>query len=178
MTDPRYPIGPFTPPTAYTPELRAGFFADLEEGPRLLREAVSGLSREQLLTPYREGGWTVAQVVHHMPDSHLNAYSRMKMAVTEDGPAIKSYEEGLWAELADANDPGTIGVSLGLLGALHARWVAFLRSLRETDFARTYTHPEQGPVPLDRGVALYAWHSRHHVAHVTALAVRMGWSRS
>ena len=175
MSDPSYPIGKFAPPETFTPELRAGFLEDIEACPARMREAVRGLGREQLLTPYRDGGWTVAQVVHHVADSHMNAYTRMKMAVTADEPAITAYEEGRWARLADADDPDMVGVSLDLLGALHERWTRFLRSLEPSQFARGYRHPEMGAVPIDKGVALYAWHSRHHVAHVTRLAEAKGW---
>src|SRR5262249_49740106 len=130
--DPRYPIGPFTPPDAYTPEARTRFIAQIEEAPHRLREAVSGLSSEQLRTPYREGGWTVAQVVHHVPDSHVNSYTRFKLALTEECPTIKDYDETAWAGLADAGDPAGVPTSLALLESLHARWTKLLRTLSET----------------------------------------------
>lgn len=141
-----------------------------------LRAAVEGLTEAQLDTPYRPGGWTVRQVVHHVPDSHLNAYIRMKLALTEDGPTIKPYDENLWAELSDSRMP--VDASLSLMDALHRRWVTVLRSLQPADFARTFLHPEAGVVSLDRLIALYAWHGRHHVAHITSLRQRMGWDHA
>lgn len=173
--DPRYPIGPFTPPEAYTPAVRARFIQEIEEAPARLRQAVAGLSSERLLTPYRDGGWSVAQVVHHVPDSHMNSYTRCKFALTEEEPTIKSYDEDKWARLADGSDPATVPGSLALLEALHSRWTKLLRSLSETDLARTLVHPENGRMTLDRVLAVYAWHGRHHVAHVTRLRERMGW---
>lgn len=175
MSDPRFPIGDFAAPAEYTPALRSRFISEMEAAPALLREAVRGLSVEQLRTPYRAGGWSVAQVVHHVPDSHLNSYVRFKMAVTEDAPAIKTYEESRWAQLPDAEDPATVEESLALLASLHTRWVRFLRGLSDADFGRTYRHPEMGLVTLDRALAIYAWHGRHHTAHVTALREHKGW---
>ena len=175
MSDPRYPIGKFSPPAAYGPEQRARFIAEINEAPRRLRAAVEGLTREQLETPYREGGWTAAQVVHHVPDSHLNSYTRFKLAVTEDAPEIKAYDEAAWARLPDASDSGSIEVSLALLDTLHARWVRFLRALEPEQLSRTFRHSELGPVTLDRTLALYAWHGCHHTAHITTLRERMGW---
>ncbi len=135
---------------------------------------MAGLSPEQLDTPYRPGGWTVRQVVHHVPDSHINSYIRFKLALTEPEPTIKPYDEALWAELADT--PATpVEVSLTLLDSLHGRWVPLLRSLSGADFARQFRHPELGMVRLDGNLALYAWHGRHHVAHITSLRERMGW---
>jgi hypothetical protein len=174
MSDLRYPIGRFMPPSAYSPELRTGFIDAIAALPAELRAAVRGLNAAQVQTPYREGGWTVAQVVHHLPDSHMNAYVRLRLALTEEAPAIKPYNEGLWAELADAT-AADLTASLNLLEGLHQRWSVLLRSLRVEDFSRTFTHPQQGTVLLDRQLALYAWHGRHHVAHVTALRARMGW---
>jgi hypothetical protein len=173
--DPRYPVGPFTAPEAYTPALRTRFIDEIAEAPARLRYAVAGLSGEQLLTPYRDGGWTVAQVVHHVPDSHLNSYLRCKLALTTDEPTINSYDEDKWAHLADGGDPATVPGSLLLLESLHARWTKLLRSLSETDLARTLVHPENGRMTLDRVLAVYSWHGRHHVAHVTRLRERMGW---
>lgn len=167
MKDPRYPIGPFRPAEEYTPELRAELIQAIAETPERLREALAGLSEEQLDEPYRAGGWTLRQVVHHLADSHLNAYVRFKLAATENEPVIKPYAEARWAELPDAAH-GDPAVSLALLKALHERWVAFLESLPAEQFSRAYRHPEQGLVPLDRALALYAWHGRHHVAHITA----------
>jgi hypothetical protein len=174
MNDLRYPIGRFAPPPAYSGELRTGFIDQIAALPAELRAAVHSLTPSQLQTPYREGGWTVTQVVHHLPDSHVNAYVRFRLAVTEDSPTIKPYVEGRWAELADATSPD-IAASLALIEGLHTRWTVLLRSLRAEDFAKTFIHPQQGTVPLDRQLALYAWHGRHHVAHITALRERMGW---
>jgi len=140
-----------------------------------MRAAVAGLTPERFDTPYRPGGWTVRQVVHHVPDSHMNAYVRFKLALTENEPTIKPYEEAAWAELADsASTPAD--VSLTLLETLHDRWVRLLRSMTEADFARKFRHPQLGVVPLDKNLALYAWHGKHHVAHITSLRQRMGWS--
>ncbi len=174
MNDLRYPIGKFQAPPSYVPVVRATFIRQIEEAPARLREAVSGLSERQLDHPYREGGWTVRQVVHHLPDSHMNSYIRFKLAVTEDEPTIKPYDEAQWAKLHDATT-GAVEVSLALLEALHHRWVLFLRSLSEAQLSRTFRHPELGMISLDQNLALYAWHGRHHVAHITALRDRMGW---
>jgi hypothetical protein len=138
-----------------------------------MREAVTGLNDAQLDTPYRPGGWTVRQVVHHVPDSHMNAYIRLKLALTEDTPVIKTYEESLWAQLADARAP--IEDSLVLLERLHRRWDLLLGSMAPGDFARRFRHPELGAMSIDELISLYAWHGRHHVAHVTTLRERMGW---
>jgi uncharacterized damage-inducible protein DinB len=174
MSDPRYPIGPFTPPAEFTPALRRQCIDEIAAVPALLRAAVDGLTDGYLEHPYRDEGWSVAQVVHHVADSHINAYVRFKLAVTEDNPPVKAYNEALWAGLADA---GTTDVraSLDLLASLHRRWVTFLRSLDDEQFRRTYQHSAMGPVTLDHALALYAWHGRHHTAHITALRVRMGW---
>jgi len=142
--------------------------------PERLTAAVAGLSDHQLDTPYREGGWTARQVVHHMADSHANAYVRFKLALTEDWPTIKPYDEAAWAELSDSRWL-PIDVSLSFLTALHQRWVALIESLSEDDFRRGYEHPESGRQNLARVLALYDWHSRHHTAHITALRARMGW---
>ncbi|MCA1593002.1 MAG: bacillithiol transferase BstA [Acidobacteria bacterium] len=175
MTDDlRYPVGQFSFDGEMNAEKRRAFVVEIADAPRKLREAVEGLSPEQLDTPYRPGGWTVRQVVHHVPDSHLNSYVRFKLALTEDEPAIRTYHEDRWAELPDSRATPT-KVSLALLDALHERWVILLRSLEEADFKRTFSHPDWGIVPLDKAVALYAWHGRHHVAHVTRLRERMGW---
>ena len=142
--------------------------------PARLRAAVDGLTEGYLDHPYRDEGWTVAQVVHHLADSHINAYVRFKLAVTEDNPPVKAYNEARWAELADASATDVRG-SLDLLASLHGRWVVFLRSLEAAQFSRTYNHSAMGPVTLDHALALYAWHGRHHTAHVTSLRERMGW---
>lgn len=177
--DPRYPIGRFTwdrdrPPL--TGAERGRLIEQIAAAPARLREAVSDLSPEQLDTPYRPEGWTVRQVAHHVPDSHLNAYVRFKWTLTETDPAIKTYEESEWAKLEDARAT-PVPVSLDLLEALHRRWVVLLRSLEDRDFARTLRHPESGPMNLDHLLAMYAWHGRHHVAHITSLSDRMGWKR-
>jgi hypothetical protein len=172
--DLRYPIGPFQYDGPSTDEQRRRLIDQLEAAPARLRAAVEGLSPQRLETPYRPGGWTVRQVVHHLPDSHLNSYMRFRLALTEDKPAIKAYYEDRWAELDDARH-APIDISLGLLEALHRRWVLLLRSLHAADFARTFIHPELGVVSLDKNLSLYAWHGRHHVAHITSLRERMGW---
>jgi uncharacterized damage-inducible protein DinB len=172
--DPRYPIGRFTPDANPTPETRARHIGEIAALPPRLRKAVGGLSDSQLNTPYREGGWTVRQLLHHVPDSHMNAYIRCKLALTEDSPTIKPYDQEAWAKLPDsALTP--VEVSLSLLEAVHTRWVNLLRSLRPEDFQRKFNHPETGVQTLDSTVALYAWHSNHHLGHVTALRERMKW---
>ena len=133
-----------------------------------MRAALAGLSDSQLDTPYRPGGWTVRQVAHHVPDSHMNSYVRFRLALTEDEPVIKPYEESRWAELPDARGM-PVEPSLVLLESLHARWVPLLRSLSAAEWKRSFRHPELGPVRLENNAALYAWHGRHHVAHITAL---------
>jgi hypothetical protein len=162
----RYPVGRFArvqPPLDAAS--RQQHLNTLEQLPARLRALLTGASDAQLDTPYRPGGWTVRQVVHHVPDSHINAYVRMKFAVTEDAPTIKPYEEARWAELPEAKT-GPVDMSLALLEGLHRRWIAFLRALSDAEFAKVYVHPELGRVTLDEGIALYAWHSRHHAAHV------------
>jgi uncharacterized damage-inducible protein DinB len=175
MPDLRYPIGRFDFKAEPDSAQRQSLIVQIEEAPARLREAIAGLTGEQLDTPYREGGWTVRQVVHHLPDSHLNSYVRFKLALTEDEPTIKPYMEDRWAELEDARS-APIEVSLALLESLHKRWVLLLRSLADADFARTFKHPEIGLVPLEKNVALYAWHGRHHVAQIIALRERAGWN--
>lgn len=175
MSDPRYPIGRFAVPAAVTGDDRERWIGEIGDAPGQLREAVRGLADAQFDTPYREGGWTIRHVVHHLPDSHLNAYTRFKLALTEDNPTIKPYDESRWAELADVK-AAPIGVSLTLLEALHRRWVLLMRAMREEDWLRTFFHPEhQKALRLDRILAMYAWHGRHHVAHITTLRERMGW---
>lgn len=174
--DLRYPLGRFEFDGDTTPHAREQRIADIAAAPAQLRSAVDGLSPAQLDTPYRPGGWTVRQVVHHVPDSHLNAYTRIKLALTEDEPTIKPYEEARWAELKDGRD-GPIEPSLILLDALHQRWVLLLRSLGPEHYRRRFRHPEHGRlIDLDEIMAMYAWHGRHHVAHITSLRHRMGWS--
>jgi uncharacterized damage-inducible protein DinB len=174
MTDPRYPIGRFAPPADYTVDCRASFVRDLSGAPSAFRAALDGLSAEQRLTPYRDGGWTIAQVVHHVADSHMHAYARMKFAATEDVPTIKAYDERIWAAFPDASH-ANVDPSLQLIESLHTRWTAFLTGLSQADFERGLMHPERGAMTIDRMVALYAWHGRHHVAHITELRKRMGW---
>lgn len=173
--DLRYPTGRFTAPAPGTMDqaAREAAIAVIADTPRAFRAAVADLTDAQLDTPYREGGWTVRQLAHHVPDSHLNAYCRFKLGLTEDHPTIKAYEEAAWARLPDSTGP--ISPSLDLLTALHLRWVDLLRAMTSEDFARTLHHPESGVLRLDTVLALYAWHGPHHVAHVTGLRQRMGW---
>jgi hypothetical protein len=172
--DLRYPIGQFSFSGTLSPADRSALIDQIAATPEKLRAAIRGLTDEQLDTPYRPDGWTVRQVVHHVPESHLNSYIRFKLAITEDKPTIKPYFEDRWAQLEDAL-VSPIEPSLDLLDALHQRWVWFLRSLKDEDFDRTFQHPELGLVSLNKNVALYAWHGRHHVAHITTLRERMGW---
>lgn len=172
--DLRYPIGEFKFEAPLTDSERHSCIAKIEETPARMRAAVAGLNEQQLDTPYRPEGWTVRQVVHHVPESHLNSYTRFKLAITEDEPTIKPYFEDRWAELDDARN-APIALSLDLLDALHSRWVWFLRSLKQEDFQRTFRHPELGIVSVDKNIALYAWHGQHHVAHITSLRERMAW---
>ncbi len=171
--DPRYPIGEFMPPSTITPDLRNDAIGAIAPLPAWMRESVRGLSESQLDTPYRSGGWTVRQVVHHVPDSHLNAYIRLKLALTEDNPTIKPYDEKAFAKLADQRLP--IETSLSLLDALHARWTAVWTSMTPAQFTRPLYHPEIGPITIDYLLQSYGWHSRHHVAHITRLREREGW---
>jgi hypothetical protein len=170
----RYPIGKFSRPEALTPQDHKAAIASLAALPENLRSAVSGLTPHQLDTPYRQGGWTVRQLVHHVADSHLNAYVRIRLALTEDWPTIKPYDQSLWAELPDARI-APVELSLELLDALHQRLVLLLESLTEADWQRGYNHPESGRQTIVQVLAMYEWHSRHHVAHVTELRKRMGW---
>lgn len=174
MSDLRYPIGKFSFEGTLTEEQKAKFLDDIEETPARMRAAVAGLTEKQLDTPYREGGWTVRQVVHHVPDSHMNSYIRFKLAMTEAEPTIRTYMENLWAELPEAKS-GPVEMSLSLLENLHRRWMMFLRGLKAEDWKRTFRHPELGAMTLEKNLALYAWHGKHHVAHITGLRERMGW---
>ena len=174
MSDPRYPIGKFSFNGPLTAEQKQQCLNDIEQTPARLRAAVSGLSDQQLNTPYREGGWTVRQLAHHVPDSHMNAYIRFKLALTEDDPTIKPYMEDRWAELPESRQ-APIDVSLALLDSLHQRWTLVLRNIADSDWKRTFRHPEMGPMTLEKTLALYSWHGRHHVAHVTSLREKMGW---
>jgi uncharacterized glyoxalase superfamily protein PhnB/uncharacterized damage-inducible protein DinB len=172
--DLRYPIGRYKrPEEPLTPAQRAALIEQIARVPAALRAAVAGLTDAQLDTPYRPGGWSVRQVVHHIPDSHLNSFGRFKLALTESVPTIKPYDETAWAELPDAKGP--VDVSLRLLESLHERWVALMRAMTEEQWSRRLMHPETGETTLDRMLALYAWHGDHHVAHITALREREGW---
>jgi hypothetical protein len=172
--DLRFPIGPFSFAGTLSDTERHALIDQIAATPEKMRGAVAGLTDEQLNTEYRPDGWTLRQVVHHVPESHLISYTRFKLAITEDEPVIKPYFEDRWAKLDDAlNAP--VDLSLSLLDALHARWVWFMRSLKPSDFERTFRHQDLGVVSLDKNVALYAWHGQHHVAHITSLRDRMGW---
>lgn len=170
----RYPIGRFEMPATITETDCRAFLSRIEATPARLREEVAGLGETQFDTPYRPGGWTVRQVVHHLVDSHLNSYLRFKWALTEEAPAIKVYDEAAWAELEDART-APAELSLAFLEALHARWVYLLTRLSAEDLGRTFKHPDWGTVRLDMALAIYAWHGDHHVAHIAALRERQGW---
>jgi uncharacterized damage-inducible protein DinB len=170
----RYPIGKFRYDCPSNEDEKRAFLDDIAQTPENLRTAVKGLSDSRLDTPYRPGGWTVRQVVHHLPDSHLNSYVRFKLALTEDDPTIKPYAEDRWAELADTKTT-PVAVSLTLLDSLHDRWVRLLRSLTSDDWKRTFRHPELGSMTLEKTLALYAWHGKHHVTQITNLREREGW---
>jgi DinB superfamily len=171
--DPRYPVGKFRRAEA-DPTNHPAHIAALAALPENLRAAIDRLSDTQLNTPYRDGGWTVRQLVHHLADSHMNACVRMRLALTEDWPAIIPYDEKLWAELPDASG-APVDLSLRILEGLHARWVLLLRSLEGDQWQRGYVHPQNGRQTLAEAAALYAWHCRHHVAHITELRKRKGW---
>lgn len=173
-SDPRYPTGRFTFDPDVTPEKRRTAIETIKSTPSALRAAVQGLDDTQLNTPYRDGGWTVHQVVHHVPESHMNAFVRFKLALTEENPTIKPYKEDGWVRLGDV--PRTpVETSLTLLDALHQRWGLLLDVMTDADFRRPLIHPESGPMTLDRMLQLYAWHGPHHVAHITSLRRRRGW---
>jgi hypothetical protein len=172
--DLRYPIGEFQSVQSLTPDQRLAAIDDIAAVPTRLRAAVANLTPAQLDTPYRPGGWTVRQLTHHVGDSHMNALGRFKLALTEDEPTIKTYEENLWAELADTKAP-PVEISLDLIEALHTRWVILLRSLAPEHFQRKFRHPQWGAGTVDFLLAQYAWHGRHHLAHITALRERNGW---
>ena len=174
MPDPRFPIGKFNYEGTPSAGQREKFFAEIVQTPAAIRAAVQGLSPKQLETAYRDGGWNLRQVVHHVPESHMNAYIRFKLALTEDEPTIKPYAEDRWAKLADVQST-PVEVSLALLDNLHARWVVLLRSLDEEQWKRGFVHPEMGVVPLEKSLALYAWHGKHHTAHITETRKRMQW---
>ena len=172
--DLRYPIGHYRPPETITEQHRHEWIETLAQAPARYRTAVEGLSAEQLDTPYRPDGWTIRQVIHHVPDSHMNAYVRFRLALTEDEPTIKPYREHLWADLPDAKS-SPVEPSLTLLGALHNRWVVLLRSMTPEQFQRTFRHPEMGLNNLEWTLGIYAWHCDHHLAHIENLKARMGW---
>lgn len=174
MSDPRYPIGKFTFNDPSTEAQRSNFIDDIERTPAALRAAIKNLSPQQIETPYRDGGWTVRQVIHHVPESHMNAYIRFKLALTEDDPTIKPYMEDRWAGTPDVHST-PLEVSLALMEPLHDRWVRLLRSLQPGDWKRTFRHPEMGSLSLEKTLALYSWHGQHHAAHITELRKRMGW---
>ena len=174
VPDLSYPIGKFAYAGPMAKSQRVAAIDTIEQVPGSMREAVRGLSSQQLDTPYRPGGWTVRQVVHHVPDSHLNAYIRTKLALTEDEPTIKPYDEKRWAELADTRLTA-IETSLALLEGVHERWNHLLHAMSDSDFARTFRHPEHGVRTVDWMVALYAWHGPHHLAHITSLRDRNSW---
>ncbi len=174
--DLRYPIGKFVAPQAITEEHRQQWIAQIAQTPAKLKELLSGLSDEQLHTPYRPGGWTVLQVAHHLPDSHINAYVRFKLALTEDEPIIKPYQEDRWAELSDVHHTQW-EVSATLLETLHYRLVQLLKGMSPSDFNRTFRHPELGIVQLNTSLGMYAWHGNHHLAHISTLRERMGWNK-
>jgi uncharacterized damage-inducible protein DinB len=172
--DPRYPVGTFEMPAQVTPSKRQLAIDELAAAPAKLRAAAKGLSDSQLDTPYREGGWTVRQVVHHVPDSHLNAYVRLKLALTEEKPTIKPYDQEAWANLADSKST-PIETSLTLLSTVHDRWDRLWRSMKPEQFARVLIHPEHGERSVDWLLFLYEWHGRHHTAHITELRKQKGW---
>lgn len=170
MEDLRFPIGPYEPDEIESREERIQAIAEL---PALLRAAVDGLTDEQLDTRYRPGGWTLRQTVHHLADSHMNSYCRFKLALTEDRPVIRPYYEERWADLADSHLP--IDESLSIIEGLHRRWVALLEAMTGEDYQRAFEHPQSGTWKLENALALYAWHSRHHTAHITSTRERHGW---
>jgi hypothetical protein len=171
--DPRYPLGRFTAPATISPKDRTEAISTLAELPEQLRNAVDGLNSAQLSTPYREGGWTLRQVVHHVADSHMNAFVRVKLSLTEDWPTVKPYDEAAWAKLHDVAAP--VEWSLELVESLHARWVMLLQSLDDRQWKRGCNHPQSGPMTVELATLTYAWHSRHHVTHITHLRASEGW---
>jgi hypothetical protein len=172
--DLRYPIGNFAPQSTYSDAQRSAMIQDIAELPAKLRAALAGLNDQQLDTPYRDGGWTVRQTVHHLADSHVNSYIRLRFAATEDNPTIKPYDENAWAELVDAKQE-PVEVSLKILEGLHHRWVVLLKSFKAEDWKRTMFHPERGKLDMSVNLALYSWHSKHHVAHINELRKRKDW---
>jgi hypothetical protein len=173
MDDIRYPVGPCVWPTEVSADERAAHIRDIAEMPAKLRGAVDGLVPPYLDTPYREGGWTIRQIVHHLPDSHMNSYIRFKLALTEENPTIKPYDEARFAELHEART-APIEISLDLIDALHRRWLLMLEDMQPADFDRSLRHPEIGVLALKTMLAAYGWHCRHHVAQILATRRRMG----
>ena len=171
--DPRYPIGRFVKPDVITFDDRESAILTIGEAPEMLRNAVDGLSSGQIDTHYRDGGWTVRQVIHHVADSHMNAFSRLRLALTEDWPTIYAYKEAAWAELPDKVAP--VDWSLDLIESLHARWVMLLQSLTDEQWQLGFRDPERGPMGLEHAALLYGWHCRHHTAHITHLRAAKGW---
>jgi hypothetical protein len=169
--DPRYPVGKFKQPESVTPADRVAAIAAIAEMPAKLSAALKGLDTKQLATPYREGGWTVQQLVHHIADSHMNAFIRIRLALTEDWPTINAYDEKTWAMLYDST-AAPVGWSVALIEGLHGRWVMLLESLKGEQWERSVKHPERGPMSLEMATLLYGWHSKHHVAHITRLCER------
>ena len=176
MADLQYPIGKLSLDPDVTPEKRMRWIADISGAPGLFRTAVAGLTESQLDTPYRDGGWTVRQVIHHMADAHIQSLVRFRLALTEDNPAITGYDPAKWGELPDAKT-GPVAVSLDLLEAIHARWLLLLRAMTPTQFSKTFRRPDGQEISLDRLLQTYAWHGKHHAAHITGLRERMGWTK-
>jgi len=174
LEDLRYPIGPFVSTASSMPGIRAAHIHTIQTLSERVEAAVEGLNDEQLDTPYREGGWTVRQVVHHIADSHANAFLRFKLALTEDWPTIKPYDEAAWAELADSKSL-PLSASLSMIEGIHARWFVLLDTMSFDDFQKGFNHPEFGTVPLTKALAMYDWHGRHHLAHILNLRQRKGW---
>ncbi|MFN0121745.1 MAG: YfiT family bacillithiol transferase [Blastocatellia bacterium] len=174
MDELRYPIGDFQYDADSTPEKHREWVGVIARTPWKLRAVIAGMMDEQIRTPYRPGGWTVRQVIHHMADSHMNSFIRFKLALTEGNPTIKPYDEAAWAMLPDGRD-APIELSLKLLDVLHERWTILLESMKPEEFARTFHHPERGPMHLDMALQLYAWHSNHHIAHIAELKKRRNW---
>jgi len=172
--DLRFPVGDFKAPASYSDSQRAAMLQDIADLPSKLRAAVAGLNDQQLDTPYRDGGWTVRQTVHHVADSHVNSYIRVRFAATEINPTIMPYPEAVWAELADAKH-APVESSLQILEGLHSRWVTLFQSFKPEDWNRTMFHPERGKLDMNVILALYSWHSKHHVAHITELRKRKSW---
>lgn len=171
--DNRYPIGQLSYPDKITDDDRNLWIKEIEEAPNRLTEAVKGLTKDQLETPYRQNGWKLYQVVHHLADAHMNGYIRIKKGLTEEQPLIPTYNQDLWAELEDNQLP--IEVSLQLFSSVHARLTFLLKSLSDYQFKRGSLHPENGPLTIEKFIVTYAWHGKHHIAHITSLRKKRGW---